>query len=90
MRKRKNYYRAYGGRRMALWKKILLIVVLAAVACFAVLEGMVLSGGRTRIADGAGAPEVMVIFGCKVESWGPSTLLQDRLDAALLRRSCGR
>ena len=25
----------------------------------------------------------MVIFGCKVEPWGPSILLQDRLDAAL-------
>ena len=83
MRKRKNYYHPYGGRRFPLWQRIVLLVIVAAVACFAVLEGMVLSGARTRIADGAGAPEVMVIFGCKVEAWGPSTLLQDRLDTAL-------
>ena len=83
MRRRKSYYRPYGGRRFPLWQRIVLLVIAAAVACFAVLEGMVLSGARTRIADGAGAPEVMVIFGCKVETWGPSTLLQDRLDTAL-------
>lgn len=83
MRRRKSYYRPYGGRRFPLWQRIVLLVIVAAVACFAVLEGMVLSGARTRIADGAGAPEVMVIFGCKVETWGPSTLLQDRLDTAL-------
>ena len=28
-------------------------------------------------------PEILVIFGCKVESWGPSVLLRDRLDTAL-------
>ena len=83
MRRRKSYYRPYGGRRFPLWQRIVLLVIVAAVACFAVLEGIVLSGARTRIADGAGAPEVMVIFGCKVETWGPSTLLQDRLDTAL-------
>ena len=83
MRRRKSYYRPYGGRRFPLWQRIVLLVIAAAVACFAVLEGMVLSGARTRIADGAGAPEVMVIFGCKVATWGPSTLLQDRLDTAL-------
>lgn len=83
MRRRKSYYRPYGGRRFPLWQRIVLLVIVAAVACFAVLEGIVLSGARTRIAGGAGAPEVMVIFGCKVETWGPSTLLQDRLDTAL-------
>ena len=83
MRRRKSYYRPYGGRRFPLWQRIVLLVIVAAVACFAVLEGIVLSGARTRIADGADAPEVMVIFGCKVETWGPSTLLQDRLDTAL-------
>ena len=83
MRRRKSYYRPYGGRRFPLWQRIVLLVIVAAVACFAVLEGMVLSGARTRIVGGADAPEVMVIFGCKVETWGPSTLLQDRLDTAL-------
>ena len=63
--------------------KILLAVVLLAVLAFAVLEGIVLSGGRTQVAAGDGAPEVMVIFGCKVDPDGPSILLQDRLDTAL-------
>ena len=35
------------------------------------------------MAAGDGAPEVMVIFGCKVDPDGPSILLQDRLDTAL-------
>ena len=84
LRQRKeNYYHPYEGRRKPLWLKILLAVVLLAVLAFAVLEGIVLSGGRTQVATGDGAPEVMVIFGCKVDPDGPSILLQDRLDTAL-------
>ena len=81
--RKKNYYHPYAGRRKPLWLKILLPLVLLAVLAFAVLEGIVLSGGRTRVAAGDGAPEVMVIFGCKVEPDGPSILLRDRLDTAL-------
>ena len=30
-----------------------------------------------------GDPQIMIILGCQVKPWGPSILLQDRLDAAL-------
>ena len=79
----KTYYRPYEGRRRPLWQKLLLAAVLLAAAAFAVLEGIVLSGGRTQVAEGAETPEVMVVFGCKVDPDGPSILLRDRLDTAL-------
>ena len=47
---------------------------------FVVLLGLILSGSHDEV---TGEPKVMVILGCKVESWGPSILLQDRLDKAL-------
>ena len=80
MRQKKQYYRPYGGRRKPVWLLALLAAVLAALLCFAVLLGVVLSGAHDSI---TGEPKVMVILGCKVESWGPSILLQDRLDKAL-------
>lgn len=83
MRKRKSCYRPYGGRRIALWQRVVLVLIAAALVCFGVLEGVVLSGAQTQVASGADAPEVMVIFGCKAEPWGPSELLRDRLDTAL-------
>ena len=80
MRRKKQYYRPYGGRRKQVWLLALLAAVLAALLSFAVLLGVVLSGAHDSI---TGEPKVMVILGCKVESWGPSILLQDRLDKAL-------
>ena len=80
MRRKKQYYRPYGGRRKPVWLLALLAAVLAALLSFAVLLGVVLSGAHDSI---TGEPKVMVILGCKVESWGPSILLQDRLDRAL-------
>ena len=80
MRRKKQYYRPYGGRRKPIWLLALLAAVLAALLSFAVLLGVVLSGAHDSI---TGEPKVMVILGCKVESWGPSILLQDRLDKAL-------
>ena len=80
MRRKKQYYRPYGGRRKPVWLLALLAAVLAALLSFAVLLGVVLSGAHDSI---TGEPKVMVILGCKVESWGPSILLQDRLDKAL-------
>ena len=80
MRRGKQYYRPYGGRRKPVWLLALLTAVLAALLSFAVLLGVVLSGAHDSI---TGEPKVMVILGCKVESWGPSILLQDRLDKAL-------
>lgn len=78
--RKKQYYRPYGGRKKPVWLLALLAAVLAALLSFAVLLGVVLTGARDHI---VGQPQVMVILGCKVESWGPSILLQDRLDKAL-------
>lgn len=78
--RKKQYYRPYGGRKKPMWLLALLAAVLAALLSFAVLLGVVLTGARDHI---VGQPQVMVILGCKVESWGPSILLQDRLDKAL-------
>ena len=81
MRKRRQYYKPYGGRRSGpIWLLSLLAVVLIFVLGFVVLLGIVLFGSRDQL---SGQPQVMVILGCKVETWGPSILLQDRLDKAL-------
>ena len=69
-----------GRRRRPLWPRILLALVLAGALAFAVLFGLVMQGARDQI---SGEPEVMVILGCQVKPWGPSILLQDRLDEAL-------
>ena len=77
-------YRPYEGRRSgSLWLRLLAALLVLGALCFGALEGVVLAGGRTSVVSGENAPEVMVIFGCKVEAWGPSILLQDRLDTAL-------
>ena len=80
MRRKKQYYRPYEGRRKPAWLLALLAVVLVLALGFVVLLGLVLTGARDSV---TGQPQVMVILGCKVESWGPSVLLQDRLDKAL-------
>lgn len=69
----------YSGKHRSLRNTLILLLVSAAVL-FAALEAEIAVHGRTQI---TGKPEVLVIFGCKVESWGPSVLLQDRLDTAL-------
>ena len=80
MRRKRQYYRPYEGRRKPAWLLALLAVVLVLALGFVVLLGLVLTGARDSV---TGQPQVMVILGCKVESWGPSVLLQDRLDKAL-------
>jgi uncharacterized SAM-binding protein YcdF (DUF218 family) len=72
----------YGGRRHP-WRNALLTLLVLALLCFAVLEIVVYRGAKTSVAAGEGEPQVMVIFGCKVDPDGPSVLLQDRLDTAL-------
>ena len=64
-------------RRWLLWLGAL---VLAGVLAFWALLGAVLWGGRDRI---EGRPGVLVVLGCQVHPWGPSVLLQDRLNTAL-------
>lgn len=62
------------------WIKALLDMVLVGVLCFGSLFGAVMYGSYDHI---NGNPQIMVILGCQVKPWGPSILLQDRLDKAL-------
>lgn len=62
------------------WVKVLLAVALIGVLTFGALLGAVVYGGVDRI---EGQPQTMLILGCQVYPWGPSVLLQDRLDEAL-------
>lgn len=77
MKNYKHYQGRNSGKRI--WKAILALL-LAGVLAFGVLLGLVLSGGHDKV---QGDPQVMVILGCQVKPWGPSILLQDRLDKAL-------
>lgn len=69
----------YSGKRRGL-RRALLLLLAAGLILFSVLEADIALHSRTRIIE---EPEILVIFGCKVETWGPSVLLQDRLDTAL-------
>ena len=71
---------SFKGHRTPRWLKLLLGLALVGVLGFSALFGAVLSGMYDRI---DGEPQVMVILGCQVKPWGPSILLQDRLDTAL-------
>ncbi len=77
-------YHPYQGKRSKTGLKraliVLLVLVLAAVLAFGVLLGIVLTGSRDSV---RGDPRIMIILGCQVKPWGPSILLQDRLDKAL-------
>lgn len=80
MKKQKLEVASYKGRRYPRWLKALLALVLAGVLAFGVLFGAVMSGARDQV---SGDPQVMIVLGCQVKPWGPSVLLQDRLDKAL-------
>lgn len=71
---------SFKGRRRLSWVRVLLALVLAGVLTFSALFGAVMSGAHDRI---QGDPGIMIILGCQVKPWGPSILLQDRLDKAL-------
>jgi uncharacterized SAM-binding protein YcdF (DUF218 family) len=79
MKNYKNYQGRRGnqGRRLL---TVLLALVLIGVLAFSGLLGVVLSGSHDEV---SGEPQVMIVLGCQVKSWGPSILLQDRLDEAL-------
>ena len=78
--RKKNYYHPYEGRRRPLWQKLLVAAVLLAVLAFTALEVCIGVHSRDSL---AGEPDLMVVFGCKVDPDGPSILLRDRLDTAL-------
>lgn len=67
-------------RHMPRWLRALIALMLAGVLCFGMLFAAVMYGAYDHV---NGEPEVMLILGCQVKPWGPSILLQDRLDRAL-------
>lgn len=70
----------YKGKRLNRWLKALIALICAGILAFSALLGAVLYGSYDHV---QGQPEIMVILGCQVKPWGPSILLQDRLDKAL-------
>ncbi len=70
----------YEGKRRHPLRTALAVLLSLGMLLFGVLEIIIAVHDGTNI---VGEPTAMVIFGCKVESWGPSILLQDRLDTAL-------
>ena len=74
--------KSYKGRRWlkSKWVKALIALILVGVLAFGALLGTVLHGSYDHV---EGEPEIMVILGCQVKPWGPSVLLQDRLNKAL-------
>ena len=70
----------YAGKRPHTWLKVLLALAAVALAGFLLLEVVTAVHARDKV---VGDPEIMVIPGCQVMPWGPSILLQDRLDKAL-------
>lgn len=69
----------YKGSRFH-WINLLIGLLLIGFLIFAVSFACVLSGSHSQIEDES---DMMIILGCQVHSWGPSILLQDRLDTAL-------
>lgn len=71
---------SYKGRRIPPVLKLFLTLALLGLLVFGALLGQVLGGAHDNI---SGDPQVMVILGCQLHDWGPSVMLQDRLDKAL-------
>lgn len=73
--------KSYKGRRWlkSRWAKALIALVILGVLVFGFLLGAVLHGSYDHV---EGEPKIMVILGCQVKPWGPSILLQDRIDKA--------
>ena len=79
-RKSKIEIAGYKGKKLHPVLKFLLVLALAGTAVFSILLGLVLGGAHDSI---DGSPRVMIILGCQLHDWGPSIMLQDRLDKAL-------
>lgn len=71
---------SFKGHRRSWWVKVLAAMILGGAVCFGCLFCTVMNGAYDQV---DGEPQVMVILGCQVKPWGPSILLQDRLDKAL-------
>ena len=73
----------YGGKGRHMFRNLILLLMALGVLCFAALEVYIGIHSRSAGERTGPGPQVMVIFGCQVKPWGPSILLQDRLDTAL-------
>ena len=73
--------KSYKGRRWmkSKWVKAFIALILVGVLVFGTLLGAVLHGSYDHV---EGEPNIMVILGCQVKPWGPSVLLQDRINKA--------
>lgn len=71
---------SYKGKRLHPVVKVFLVLALLGTLVFGALLGLVLGGAHDSI---DGSPRVMIILGCQLHDWGPSVMLQDRLDKAL-------
>ena len=71
---------SYKGGRAPKWLKAVVALFLAGVLTFASCLWVVLAEGHS---DMYSEPDTMIILGCMVYEWGPSILLQDRLNTAL-------
>lgn len=71
---------SYKGKRLHPVIKVFLVLALLGTLVFGALLGLVLGGAHDSI---DGDPRVMIILGCQLHDWGPSVMLQDRLDKAL-------
>lgn len=60
--------------------RVLIVLLLIGLLCFGTLLVGILHGSYDQI---KGEPDTMLILGCQVMPWGPSILLQDRLDEAI-------
>lgn len=67
-------------KRVPRWLKTLGGLLIAGVLVYVSLLAVVLGGAKDEL---YGEPETMIVLGCQVHIWGPSILLQDRLDEAL-------
>ena len=71
---------SYKGKRLHPVLKVFLALCLLGALTFGTLFGLVLSGAHD---DVNGNPRIMIVLGCQLHEWGPSVLLQDRLNRAL-------
>lgn len=70
------------GRKRLLQRifRVVALLTLIGVLIYSVLLCVVLHGARDRVTQ---PNRTMIVLGCQVYPWGPSVLLQDRLDTAL-------
>lgn len=71
---------SYKGGRTPKWLKAIVALLLAGVLTFASCLWVVLAEGHS---DMHSEPDTMIVLGCMVYEWGPSILLQGRLNTAL-------